>query len=116
MVKDAQAHAEEDRTLRELAEAKNQLDGVRLQAQKALDDAEGATDEQKSDLQAAIAAAQTALDSETDREKLEAAGRELAEKLQLFQVNTQPQAGQDRRAASDQSADDDVIADFKPAS
>src|SRR5690606_25362146 len=71
MVKDAQAHAEEDRKLRELAEAKNQLDGVRLQAQKALDEAEGATDEQKSELQDAVSAAQIALDSESDKAKLE---------------------------------------------
>jgi len=118
MVKDAQAHAEEDRKLRELAEAKNQLDGVRLQAQKALDDAESATDEQKKDLQDAVAAAQTALDSANDKTELETRTRELAEKLQLFQVSTQPQAAQDDTSAeaSNETADDDVIdADFKPA-
>ena len=118
MVKDAQAHAEEDRNLRELAEAKNQLDGVRLQAQKALDDAEGATDEQKKDLQDAVAAAQTALDSGNDKSELETRTRELAEKLQLFQVSTQPQAAQEEPSAeaSSETADDDVIdADFKPA-
>ncbi|MFA5594933.1 MAG: molecular chaperone DnaK [Trueperaceae bacterium] len=119
MVKDAQAHAEEDRTLRELAEAKNQLDGVRLQAQKAIEDAEGATDEQKSELQASIDAAQTALDSETDKAKLETVTRELAEALQKFQVNTQPQAsGEQASEAPTQTdaGDDDVIdADFKPA-
>ena len=119
MVKDAQAHAEEDRTLRELAEAKNQLDGVRLQAQKALDEAEGATDEQKSELQEAVNQAQTALDSESDKEKLETLTRELAEKLQKFQVNTQPQPEPDaapEEPAETGSADDDVIdADFKPA-
>ena len=118
MVKDDQAHAEEDRKLRELAEAKNQLDGVRLQAQKALDDAESATDEQKKDLQDAVAAAQTALDSANDKTELETRTRELAEKLQLFQVSTQPQAAQDDTSAeaSNETADDDVIdADFKPA-
>ncbi|MFA5550494.1 MAG: molecular chaperone DnaK [Trueperaceae bacterium] len=118
MVKDAQAHAEEDSKLRELAEAKNQLDGVRLQAQKALDDAENATDEQKKDLQDAVAAAQTALDSANDKSELETRTRELAEKLQLFQVNTQPQAAPEEQSAEAQgeTADDDVIdADFKPA-
>ena len=119
MVKDAQAHAEEDRTLRELAEAKNQLDGVRLQAQKAVEDAEGATDEQKSELQASIDAAQTALDSETDKAKLETVTRELAEALQKFQVNTQPQASEEHASEAPtqtDAGDDDVIdADFKPA-
>src|SRR5690606_1621804 len=112
MVKDAQAHAEEDRKLRELAEAKNQLDGVRLQAQKALDEAEGATDEQKSELQEAVTAAQSAIDSESDKEKLETQARELAEKLQKFQVNTQPQASQEQPADTASQADagdDDVI-------
>ncbi|NLG09100.1 MAG: molecular chaperone DnaK [Deinococcales bacterium] len=119
MVKDAQAHAEEDRKARELAEAKNQLDGVRLQAQKALDDAEGATDEQKKDLQAAVEQAQKAVDEETDKGRLETLARELAEKLQLFQANTQPQGGQapegEAQAASDAGDDDVIDADFKPA-
>jgi molecular chaperone DnaK len=119
MVKDAQAHAEEDRLARELAEAKNQLDGVRLQAQKALDEAEGATDEQKKDLQEAVGQAQKAVDEESDKGRLEGLARELAEKLQLFQVNTQQQGGQaqqegEAQAASD-SGDDVIDADFKPA-
>src|SRR5690606_13305066 len=118
MVKDAQAHAEEDRKARELAEAKNQLDGVRLQAQRALDEAESATDEQKQPLQEAIQNAQTALDGDTDKERLESLARELSEKLQLFQVNTQPQGEPEQGAAPEADApeDDDVIdAEFKPA-
>jgi len=120
MVKDAEAHAEEDRKLRELAETKNQLDGLRLQAQKALDEAEGATDEQKSELQEAVTAAQTAIDTETDKDKLETQTRELAEKLQKFQVNTAPQGEQQEQPteapAESGPEDDDVIdADFKPA-
>src|SRR5690606_31297809 len=48
MVADAKSHAEEDRKVKELAEAKNQLDGLRLTARKALDDAaEGVTSDQK---------------------------------------------------------------------
>ncbi len=120
MVKDAQAHAEEDRRLRELAEAKNQLDGMRLQAQRVLDEATSATDDQKKDLQEVLGRAQTAMDSESDKSKLEELTREVAEKLQLFQVNTQPQGdqGQAPEASADTGtgADDDVIdADFKPA-
>ena len=64
-------------------------------------------------------AAQTALDSENDKSKLETLSRELAEKLQKFQINTQPQPeqGEPEGATADAgSADDDVIdADFKPA-
>src|SRR5690606_18109207 len=41
MVADAKSHAEDDRKFRETAEAKNQLDGLRLTAQKTIDEAEG---------------------------------------------------------------------------
>src|SRR5690606_37401459 len=47
MVKDAAANAEADRVAKQLAEAKNQLDGLKLQARKALDEAADATSEQK---------------------------------------------------------------------
>ncbi|HET8986173.1 MAG TPA: molecular chaperone DnaK, partial [Trueperaceae bacterium] len=62
MVADAKAHAEDDRKIRELAESKNQLDGLRLSARKAVDEAEGATDDQKKPVEDALVAAQRALD------------------------------------------------------
>ena len=80
---------------------------------------EGATNEQKSELQTSNDAAQTALDSETDKTKLETVTRELAEALQKFQVNTQPQASEEHASEAPtqtDAGDDDVIdADFKPA-
>src|SRR5690606_2194482 len=57
MVTDAKAHADEDRKVKELAEAKNQLDGLRLSARKAVDEAEGATDDQKKPVEEALTAA-----------------------------------------------------------
>ena len=120
MVADAKSHAEEDRKVREMAEAKNQLDGLRLTARKTVDEAEGATDEQKQPVEDALTAAQSALDGD-DKDAVEAASRDLSEKLQAFSQATQsaaqPAEGPaDDAAASPDDMDEEVIdADFKPA-
>ncbi|HET9026037.1 MAG TPA: molecular chaperone DnaK [Trueperaceae bacterium] len=123
MVKDAAANAEADRVAKELAEAKNQLDGLKLQARKALDEAADATSEQKKPVEDLVGEAQQALDSElTTKDRLESIGRDLAEKLQAFTQSVgQQQGGQDAGHEDgghqeQQPGDDDVIdAEFKPA-
>ncbi|HRP46102.1 MAG TPA: molecular chaperone DnaK [Trueperaceae bacterium] len=123
MVKDAAANAEADRVAKELAEAKNQLDGLKLQARKALDEAADATNEQKKPVEDLVGEAQQALDSElTTKDRLESIGRDLAEKLQAFTQSVgQQQGGQDAGHEDgghqeQQPGDDDVIdAEFKPA-
>ena len=121
MVKDAERHAEEDRVRREGVEARNQLDSLRLQAQKALDETEGASDEQKQPLQAAMDEAKSALDGNAPKSELEAKGQALAGALQAFMQATaqRPDEGAadqtESAEASPADADDDVIdADFKP--
>lgn len=123
LIKDAERNAEEDRVRRERVEAANQLDSLRLQAQKALEDAEGADDSLKQPLRAAIGDAEVAVaDSSVAKTELEAKSQALATALQAFQQATatsqaaadQTEATQDAPPAAN---DDDVIdADFKPAS
>ncbi len=119
MVKDAERHAEEDRVRRESAEARNQLDSLRLQAAKAIADAEQATDEQKQPLQQAIDEASSALDANAPKAELEAKTQSLAQALQAFmQATTASQATEAEQPRPDptEAADDDVIdADFKPS-
>jgi len=122
MVDDAKAHAEADRQAKEYAEAKNQLDSLRLQAKRSLDETQGAGDEQKAPLQKAIEEAEQAVNSEAPKERLEQLGRELGEKLQAFQQATQAAAATAEASASTEGTgdtvgeDEDVIdADFKPA-
>ncbi len=119
MIKEAEQHADEDRKLRELAEAKNQLDSLRLQAQKALEDAEGATDEQKKPVQDAVAEAQRLLEGDPSKDDVERHTRDLAEKLQAFMQATakpQDQAAGEAQPQAGQGDDEEVIdADFKPA-
>jgi molecular chaperone DnaK len=121
MVQDAAKNAEEDKARKEKAEALNQLDGLRLQAQKALDEATAATDEQKQPLQAAIADAQGAVEAQAPKAEAEAKTQALATALQAFQqavaAATASEAEPTPEAGPDASGDDDVIdADFKPAS
>ncbi len=122
MVADAQSHAEDDRKAREEAEARNQLDSLRLQARRALDDATNATAEQKQPVEEAANAAEKAVDENAPKERLEQLTRELAEKLQAFQQAVAAAAGaqaQEDQGGADEAAtpdDEDVIdADFKPA-
>lgn len=125
MVSEAQANAEKDKEAKELAEAKNQLDGLRSQAQNTLNETEGAPDNLKEDLQAAITEAETALNGEADKAKFEQLSQNLTEKLTAFQQaaaqNVQAQnadnASSDGAASqAKQDDDEDVIdADFKPA-
>jgi molecular chaperone DnaK len=119
MVKDAQDNAETDRQVKELAEAKNQLDSLRIQARRIVDEATSATDEQKQPVLKAIDEAQAAIDSNASKERLEELGKNLAEKLNAFQQATanQAQPQGDTTTTEQPKQDDDVIdADFKPAS
>ncbi|MGL4611395.1 MAG: molecular chaperone DnaK [Trueperaceae bacterium] len=120
MVKDAQDNAEADLQVKESAEAKNQLDSLRLQARRVVDETTSATDDQKQPVLKAIDEAQAAIDSNAGKERLEELSKTLAEKLNAFQQATANQAqpqGDAATAAEGAKQDGDVIdADFKPAS
>jgi molecular chaperone DnaK len=118
MVKDAQENAEADRQVKEVAESKNQLDSLRIQARRIVDEATAATDEQKQPVLKAIDEAQAAIDSNASKERLEELSKNLAEKLNAFQQAMANQAQpQGDTTAEQPKQDDDVIdADFKPAS
>ncbi|UCH25363.1 MAG: molecular chaperone DnaK [Trueperaceae bacterium] len=117
MVNDARAHAEDDRKAREYAEAKNQLDSLRLQAKKVVDDAEGATDDQKAPVLKAVEEVEAALGTDTPKERLEELTKELAEKLQAFQqeLGAAGAAAGEAGSAAEADEDDVIDADFKPA-
>ncbi|MDZ7706104.1 MAG: molecular chaperone DnaK [Trueperaceae bacterium] len=117
MVQEAQQNADKDREAKEYAEAKNNLDSLRAQARKTLDEAEGASDEAKQPVQALISEAESAINDNADKARLEQLGTDLAQKLSEFQQQhaqaAQAQQGEDAQGQAD---DEDVIdADFKPA-
>jgi molecular chaperone DnaK len=78
MVKDASAHADEDRKKREAVDARNQLDGLVYQTEKTLADHGAALDAgTKGEIEAALAEAKKALESQ-DAATLKAAADTLA--------------------------------------
>jgi molecular chaperone DnaK len=117
MVKDAERHAEEDRVRREGAETRNQLDSLRLQASKALNETE-ASEDQKRPLQQAIDEAASALDTNAPKDQLEAKSQSLAQALQAFMQATaasQAAAAEDQQPRPEATDDDVIDADFKPS-
>lgn len=114
MVKDAEAHAEEDRKLKELVESRNMAEQMIHATEKSMTDLGDKVEEQeKQDIEAAIAALREVLDGD-DKEAIdtktqaltEVAGK-LAEKAYAEQGAATDEAPE--ADASSQSADDDVV-------
>ncbi|MDH5667869.1 MAG: molecular chaperone DnaK [Nitrospira sp.] len=77
LVKDAQAHTEDDKKRRKLAEAKNQADTLVYQTEKNLTEhGDKVSDEEKTKIQDAVAALKTALEG-TDADAIESATQTL---------------------------------------
>jgi molecular chaperone DnaK len=82
MVKDAQAHAEEDRRRREAVETRNQADALAFQAERTLKDlAEKVSPEDRATVENRIEAVRTALKGD-DLDAVRRTSSELAESLQ----------------------------------
>lgn len=100
MIKDAEAHAEEDKKFHELVAARNQADSMMHAVSKAMKDAgDKITDDEKKTLENAIAELKAVLSSE-DKEAIEAktnalteASGKMAEKLYAGAGNPDPSAG-----------------------
>ena len=96
MIKDAEAHAEEDRKRKEEAEVRNNADGLVYQTEKMIkDQAENINDDEKSTLEAKIADVKTALDG-TDLEAIKDATESLMSASQEFGQRLYEQAAADQ--------------------
>ena len=79
MVKDAEAHADEDRRFRELVDTRNQADGLIHATKKSLGDlGDDAEEQEKKEIEAAIEALETAVSGD-DKAEIEAKMQTLAE-------------------------------------
>ncbi len=119
MVRDAEAHAEEDKKFEELTGARNQGDAMIHTANKTLKDAgDKATDEEKSQIEAAIKELEEVLkgsDKEAIEGKTEALTEALsavAQKMYAEAAQAEQQAGGAETGAKD-AADDVVDAEFE---
>jgi len=114
MVKDAEAHADEDRKVRETVEARNQADAMIHSAEKSLTDLSDQVEEDdKNAIEGAIADLRKALEG-SDKEEIEAktqalamASSKLAEKAYSAGADEGGPEPVDANAAS--NANDDVV-------
>jgi len=118
MVKDAEAHADDDRRVKEAAEARNIADTLVYATEKTIKDlGDKVTDEMKTEVESEIAAVKAALEGDdTDAikaatEKLQAASYKLAE---IVYADAQTETGEGEGAeASAEPAEDEEVADFE---
>ncbi|HEX5744116.1 MAG TPA: molecular chaperone DnaK [Candidatus Saccharimonadales bacterium] len=112
MAKDAEAHADEDKAKKEAVEARNLLDGAVYQAEKLKKDSgDKLSDEDKKTLDEAVEAAKKVVaDEKADKDKLEAAAKELNDKLMPIGAKMYEQAqpgpeSDDSEKSGDKKAD-----------
>jgi molecular chaperone DnaK len=112
MVKDAEAHAEEDKKFHELIDVRNQADGLIHATNKSLADLGDKVDEsEKKDIEAAIEALQEAMKSD-DKSAIEAKTTELGEKSgKLAERVYKEQAEAEQAGATPEGSADDAAAD-----
>ena len=113
MVKDAEAHAEEDAKMKELVEARNQADAMVHGTQKMVKDAGDSVDEaEKTAIDAAIAATEEAIKGD-DKAAIEASVEKLAEASQSVAQKAQAKQAEGGADAQEQGntnkADDDIV-------
>lgn len=121
MVKDAEAHAEEDRKLHELVQTRNQADGLIHATEKAMKDAgDAVTADEKSKIEAAITALKEVMKN-NDKDAIDAkvkdlteASSKMAERLQAAQAQAganqaQPNAGQGQQQTGNTAGKEDVV-------
>ena len=127
MVRDAESHAEEDKKRREAIEARNSLDSLVFQCEKTLKESgDKVPAAVKADIESAVAAAKTKLDSEDKdvltaaREDLEKRFHKLAEELYKTAGATAGDAsgaeGSASTAGAKSSKDDVVDAEYEEGS
>ncbi|MET0979939.1 MAG: Hsp70 family protein, partial [Candidatus Saccharimonadales bacterium] len=109
--KEAEAHAEEDKKKREAVDARNTLENAIYQAEKMPNEyKDKISDEDKKVIADAVEEAKKHKDS-NDKEELEAAGKELLEKIQTIGAKLYEEAAKEEAPASegDESKKDEPV-------
>ncbi len=110
MVSDAEAHAEEDRKQRELAEARNLAENAAYQSEKQLEELGDKVDSAaKEEIEAAVKEVRDSLDSDSRRgDQLQDRGAERGDAARSLSRSTPPQQ-QEASAATEASADGELL-------
>ncbi|MBT6442900.1 MAG: Hsp70 family protein, partial [Alphaproteobacteria bacterium] len=119
MVKDAEAHAEDDRKFQELVNARNQADSLVHATKKSVADlGDQVTDEERQEIEAATAAVEKALEgddvtelNETSQRLGEVSGKLAQKAYEAAQAKEGAEAGAAGDDAGPESAADDNVVD-----
>ncbi|GKW49670.1 molecular chaperone DnaK [Halomonas sp. NCCP-2165] len=120
MVRDAEAHADEDKKFEELVALRNQADGMIHASKKTLEEAgDKASDEEKQAIESAIGELEEALKGDDKDEiqakldKLTEASGQVAQKMYAEQAEAAQQAGGEAQDAGAKQDDDVVDAEYE---
>ncbi len=120
MVRDAEAHADEDKKFEELVQLRNQADGMVHAARKTVQEAgEHASDEEKEAIESAAKELEEAIkgddkdDIQAKLDKLTEASGNLAQKMYAAQAEAAQQGGGEGQEAGAKQEDDVVDAEYE---
>ena len=108
--KEAEMHADEDKKKRDTIDAKNHLENAIYQAEKMPDEyKDKISDDDKDIIKKAVEDAKKVLnDTDADKEKLEAAAKELSDKIMPIGAKMYQEASKENTGSSDDKKDDAV--------
>jgi molecular chaperone DnaK len=110
MVKEAEAHAEEDKRRKELVEARNHADATIYSVEKALKEAEGrAPASLKTEIEQAVSALKDAMKGENVQQIKQATERLGQTSMRLAEAVSQPAPGPGADGAGPQSSEPGVV-------
>ena len=114
MIKDAEAHADEDKKFQELVSSRNMADSLVHSTKQSLDELKDEiSDDEKSAIEGALSELEESIKGD-DKEAIDAKVQNLSEKAQVLAQKAQEKAGSDGSAeASSDTSDDVVDADFE---
>ncbi len=114
MIKDAEAHADEDKKFQELVSSRNMADSLVHSTKQSLEELKDEiSDDEKSAIEVALSELEESIKGD-DKEVIDAKVQSLSEKAQVLAQKAQEKAGADGSAEASSDASDDVVdADFE---
>ena len=114
MIKDAEAHADEDKKFQELVSSRNMADSLVHSTKQSLEELKDEiSDDEKSAIEGALTELEESIKGD-DKEVIDAKVQNLSEKAQVLAQKAQEKAGADGSAEASSNASDDVVdADFE---
>jgi len=114
MIKDAEAHADEDKKFQELVSSRNMADSLVHSTKQSLDELKDEiSDDEKSAIEGALSELEESIKGD-DKESIDAQVQNLSEKAQVLAQKAQEKAGADGAPEASSDASEDVVdADFE---